>query len=310
MFGGVAFVVLALAYSWVTPLGEAADEAAHLEYVREVAFRYLFLVNPGDDRVAAGSLVRSWAGQGRFMFSTEELVDGLGVSVAAARAALRRLKARGEVATPYRGFHVYVPPEYQSLGCLPPEQFVPELMSRLSVPYYAGLLTAARFHGAAHQQPQQFQVVVPVNRPAIRCGRVVVEFVARHNAARMPTKSINTPRGFLQISSPEATAFDLVGYPEHCGGLDNVATVLAELLDQLDPATIADIAALSPVPWSQRLGYLLELVGGSARTQPLAELVVRRVSETVTLVPGGDLVRLPRDDRWKLAINTHVEPDL
>lgn len=37
MFGGVVFVVLALAYSWVTPLGEAPDEAAHLEYVREVA---------------------------------------------------------------------------------------------------------------------------------------------------------------------------------------------------------------------------------------------------------------------------------
>src|SRR5690606_34243495 len=170
---------------------------------------YFSRVNPEDRRLAR-DLVREWAATGRYLFSTDEIAQTLGVSDTAARAALRRLKAKGEIASPHRGFHLYVPAEYQSLGCLPPEQFVPQLMKRLSVPYYAGLLTAARYHGAAHQQPQQFQVVVPKNRLAIHCGRVEVEFVARHNAAAMPTGRVNTPRGFLRISVPEATAFDLV----------------------------------------------------------------------------------------------------
>lgn len=254
--------------------------------------------------------VRQQAARGRYLFSTDEVVRELGVSSAAARAALRRLHAKGEISTPYRGFHVFVPPEYQSLGCLPPEQFVPQLLERLSVPHYVGLLTAARYHGAAHQQPQLFQVVVPKNRPPIRCGRVEVGFVARRNAAAMPVESVNTPRGFLRISAPEATAFDLVGYPEHCGGLDQVATVLAELGDQLDAERLAALAPLSATPWAQRLGFLLEQVGQSVRVEPLAAYVAREASETASLIPGEQSKEAPRDERWKLRINAQVEADV
>ncbi|MFN7943041.1 MAG: type IV toxin-antitoxin system AbiEi family antitoxin [Thermoanaerobaculia bacterium] len=267
-------------------------------------------MNPEPSRPAARKLVLDWAARGRYLFSTAEVVRDLGVSDVAARAALRRLKAKGEIATPYRGIHLFVPPEYQSLGCLPPEQFVPQLMERLSVAHYAGLLTAARYHGAAHQQPQQFQVVVPKNRPSIRCGRVAVDFVARHNAEAMPTAQVNTPRGYLRVSSPEATAFDLVGYPERCGGLDNVATVLAELAEKLDAKRLAELGPLSPIPWAQRLGYLLERLGQTSRGEPLAAFVAQSATETASLIPGGERGDAPRNERWKLRINTDVEPDL
>ena len=267
-------------------------------------------MNPGNGRVAPRNLARDLAARGRYLFSTEEIVRELGVSVTAARAALRRLKAKGEIASPYRGFHVLVPPEYQSLGCLPPEQFVPQLFERLSVPHYAGLLTAARYHGAAHQQPQSFQVVVPKNRPPIRCGRVEVDFAARRNAAAIPTDKIKTPRGFLAISSPEATAFDLVGYQERCGGLDNVATVLKELAEKLDAERLAALAPLSAIPWAQRLGYLLDRVGQPSRGEPLAEFVARKVTETASLIPGAEAKDAPRNERWKLRINAEVETDL
>jgi len=234
----------------------------------------------------------------------------LGASMTAARSALRRLKKKGLVATPYRGFHVVVSPEHQRLGCLPAEQFLPQLMGHLEVTYYAGLLTAARYHGVAHQQPQVFQVVAAKNRPPIHCGLVQVAFVARHNVAEMPTGTVNTPRGFLRISAPETTAYDLVGYPEHCGGLDNVATVLGELGEQLDPDALAEIAALSPLPWSQRLGYILDLVEHSPRTNRLADFVACRATETAPLLPSAKTASARRDDRWKLRVNTALEPDL
>lgn len=267
-------------------------------------------MNPEPVRPAASSLVREWASRGRYLFSTDEVSQELGVSDTAARAALRRLKAKGVVASPHRGFHLFVPPEYERVGCLPPEQFVPLLMERLAIPYYAGLLTAARYHGAAHQQPQQFQVVVPKNRPGIRCGRVAVDFVARHNAAVMPAETINTPRGFLRISTPEATAFDLVGYPEHCGGLDNVATVLAELAEKLDSDRLAAIGRLSPMPWAQRLGYLLDRVGQSSRSGSLAAFVAQHAIETAPLIPQDARETGPRDGRWKLRVNADVELEL
>ena len=214
------------------------------------------------------------------------------------------------MATPYRGFHVAIPPEHQGLGCLPAEQFVPQLMDRLGIPYYAGLLTAARHYGAAHQQPQVFQVVVPRNRPPTRCGLVRVAFVARRNGAAMPTKRVNTPRGFLRISSPEATAYDLVGYQARCGGLENVATVLSELGESLDSAELSSLSELSPIPWSQRLGFLLDLVGHSCRSEALADFVKNHATETAVLAPGGRTASANRNTRWKLLVNTDLEPDL
>lgn len=266
-------------------------------------------MNPDTPLSSTSRLLRDWASRGRYHFSTEEMADELGVSLTAARSALRRLKKKRMVASPYRGFHVLVPPEHQRVGCLPAEQFVPQLMERLETPYYAGLLTAARYHGAAHQQPQVFQVVVPKNRPALECGLVHVAFVARHNAAAMPRATVNTPRGLLRISTPEATAYDLVGYPDHCGGLDNVATVLAELGEKLDPLRLTEIADLSPIPWSQRLGYILDLVEHSTRGEQLASFVEARATETAPLIPSTR-TSARRDGRWKLWINADLEPDL
>lgn len=183
-------------------------------------------------------------------------------------------------------------------------------MEWLDTPYYAGLLTAARYHGAAHQQPQLFQVVVPKNRAQIHCGSVAVGFVARRNVEQIPVTTFNTARGYLAVSSPEATAFDLVGYSRHCGGLGNVATVLAELEERLDSDRLRSVARLSPLPWAQRLGFLLDKVGRPGLSNPLAALVVAEVSETVLLLPGGTKQAAPREPRWKLLINTELEADL
>ena len=52
---------------------------------------------------SASQFVVDLAARGRLHFTTEDAVASLGGSVVAVRAALRRLKARGEIADPYRG---------------------------------------------------------------------------------------------------------------------------------------------------------------------------------------------------------------
>ena len=84
--------------------------------------------------------------KGVFGFSGAEASDAIGSGVIATRAALRRLRHKGEVAMPYRGFYVIVPPEYRKMGCLPANQFIPLLMDHLKEPYYAGMLTAAEHY--------------------------------------------------------------------------------------------------------------------------------------------------------------------
>jgi len=260
--------------------------------------------------MSAIDFVTDFASRGRYHFTTDEAVEAMNLPLGAVRAALRRLKRKGVLAAPHRGFYVIVPPEYRRLGCLPAEQFVPQLMGQLGLEYYAGLLSAAQYYGAAHQQPQIFQVVVAKNRPAIACGEVRVEFVARRNVSEIPRTPFNTARGEIAVSSLEATAFDLVGYSARAGGLGNVATVLAELADSLDPERLVELVPLSPIPWAQRLGFLLSLVGARDRSERLAHYVEHSAREFVPLEPGRGVSDAPRDARWKLMLNVEVEPDL
>lgn len=200
--------------------------------------------------MAAIQFITDLVAKGRYSFSSDEAARALGTSPVATRAALRRLRQKGKLAMPYKGFYVVVTPEYQNAGCLPASHFLPALMAHWGERYYAGLLSAAELHGAAHQRPQVIQVVVARNKPMILCGRIRVSFVARKNMEQIPTIDVKTPRGYLKISTPEATAYDLVGYPRHGAGLDNVATVLAELAEKLDGKELVRLAELSPIAWA------------------------------------------------------------
>ena len=83
----------------------------------------------------ARNVIADLAARGHYHFSASELRSALGVSIAAARQALSRLAARGEIASPARGLYVIVPPEYRQLGCLPADQFIPALMERWNARY-------------------------------------------------------------------------------------------------------------------------------------------------------------------------------
>lgn len=250
------------------------------------------------------------AAHGRYHFTTMEAAGWLGGSIPAVRAALRRLKVKGEIADPYRGFYVIVPPEYRRLGCLPADQFVPQLMEHLDQIYYVALLSAAELHGAAHQRPQRFQVMVKTNRRALECGEVHVQFVARNDLERTPVVEKNTPRGTIRVASPAATALELVGYADQCGGLDNVAAVLTELVEMIDTQQFLAAAALCPIAWVQRLGYLLDLIDHRELGDALAPQVEARAHTVAPLVRATSNVGAPRLGRWKLAVNASVDPHL
>lgn len=232
----------------------------------------------------------------------------LGVSETATRLALSRLAKKRLVASPARGFYVILLPEYRRLGCLPAGQFVPTLMEHSERPYYAALLSAAEYHGAAHHHPQVFQVALAGARRAIFCGRVKVSFFVRKRLAEVPVQSLNTPRGTLLVSSPEATAIDLVGYEKRIGGMDMVATILSELAEEIDPDLLVGAARTAPVPWAQRLGYLLDLAGAADKTVPLKAYVRRHTRGTVSLLPDfPDDRDTPRSKDWRLRINAEVD---
>jgi predicted transcriptional regulator of viral defense system len=246
---------------------------------------------------------------GRYFFTSSDAGIALGGSRDAVKLALNRLRRKGEIASPARGFYVIVPPEYRALGCLPADQFIPSLMTQAKAPYYAGLLSAAQYHGAAHHRPQEFQVMLGKARRPIECSKVRVVFHVRKRIADVPVQHINTPRGTVAVSTPDATAFDLIGYEAQIGGLDAAATILVELAEKLHPEKLAALAPTVPLPWTQRLGYLLERIGAVPKAKFLKDYVRKHARELVALqssAPGDDH---PRDRDWKLIVNAEIDAE-
>jgi predicted transcriptional regulator of viral defense system len=254
--------------------------------------------------------INTMAAKGRSSFSSKDIEKQMKSSSMAIKAALRRLQKKGEIAMPYRGFYVIVPPEYRALGSLPAEQFIPDLMNYLGEIYYVGLLSAAEYHGAAHQRSQIFQVVVAKSRRSIKCGKIRVDFIFRKNAAKIPTQNRNTPAGIIKISTPEGTALDLIGYAKHCGGINNVATVLAELVEKIDSKRLVVAAKLSPIAWVQRLGYLLDLTVKGDKTDGIAAYVKNKWPVRIRLIPSNNIKGAKMDARWRVLINAKVEADI
>ena len=179
---------------------------------------------------------------------------------------LSRLSQRGRVVPIYKGFYLIVPAEYAAMEILPPILFIDYLMEFIAKPYYVGLLSAAALYGAAHQQPQEFFVITNTKQLATRKKGIKINYVIKKT---IPVKFLDkrkTETGYVKVSSPELTAFDLVYYNNRIGGLNRTCTVLNELAESIDPKKLEhDLLKLFSVATIQRLGYIFDSVLNEGR---------------------------------------------
>jgi len=256
------------------------------------------------------ALVDGLQASGRYTFANEEARRALKQSRPAFNKARRRLVRLRRIASPRRGFSVIVPLEYRSAGSPPPAWFIDELMRFQGGDYYVGLLSAAALHGAAHQQPQVFQVVTTKPRRAIEMARVRIRFFTKRRIARNSTSRIKTETGSMAVSIPEVTAVDLVRYVRSIGNLSSIAVVLRDLSEKLDRQrlfrAVREEAELASV---QRLGYLLEQIGAARTVAPVAAWLAEQLPRPVPLRASGGAAGAPLDHRWMVLVNDKIELD-
>jgi len=259
-------------------------------------------------RTRARAYAEGLLASGRRTFTRAEAEAALESSPVATYHSLHRLQKQGWVAMPRRGFYLVVDPEHRQLGAQPPTAWIDDLMRFHGVPYYVGLLSAAAMHGAAHQQPQEFQVVAGnVLRP-LTVGRVRIRFFYRRRMDIVVTEQVKTSSGYIPVSTPEMTAFDLVRYRKGAGSIDHIATVLAELAERLDAKKLLAIAEKTEeLPVIQRLGYLLERTGHGELAGELAEVVRAGKPKMIPLEPRSSEEVSARDAKWHLLVNTTIE---
>jgi predicted transcriptional regulator of viral defense system len=255
-------------------------------------------------------LVDALQSHGRYTFERDEALRSLGTTGENLKKAVQLLIRRRRLASPRRGFYVIVPTEYRVSGSPPASWYVHDLMKAIGAPYYVGVLTAAALHGAAHQAPQEFQVVTPLKPRLVPVGRDRIRFLRKRRIGTTRVMAMKTPTGTMRVSTPEATALDLLRYVERAGFLLNVATVLKELAPLCDPAKLIEVVdAEGALPHVQRLGYLFDVVGSQELSEPLARWVADRRPDWVRLQSGQSARRARRERRWRLVVNTRVEPD-
>ena len=256
--------------------------------------------------------------EGRISFTRKEAMTALGLSLPAFLKAAERLQKKRLLFNPRHGFYVVVPAQYLPWGAPPPSWYIDDLMRHEGRAYYVGLLKAAELHGATHHAVMEFQIVTDKQLPKIRAGRSLIVFYYRKDlsAVQPGIQDHKTDTGSMKLSSPELTAFDLLRYAHASGGIDSIATVLADLKDRLDGEKLAKMAAHFERAFVQRLGWMLDRLGASDKTQALhIALQAKRPVPWVALEPQRRGRRkhsgkpLARDERWRVIVFREPEID-
>jgi predicted transcriptional regulator of viral defense system len=246
--------------------------------------------------------------RGRYSMSLEEIRSLTGLSHAAVTSGLQRLRKQRRVFSPTRGLCVVVPPEYRSWGVIPADWFIDGLMRHLGRRYYVALLSAASYHGAAHQAPQVFQVMADGRVLDRAIERVRLRFYVSEHAAETPIDMVTVHTGSIPVSSREATVVDLVREPRAGGGISNVATILTEI-GELDGSALATLAARHGRALARRTGWMVDHYGSCRDLGPLRLAARLDLGEPALLSPSGPR-RGRADPTWGVRMNISVEPDL
>ena len=249
--------------------------------------------------------------RGRYTFCKQEAISALNISENAFHKSVGRLVLEKRLIRIVNEFYAIIPFEYKNSGGMPATHYIDSLMKFEQQPYYVGVLSAAALHGAAHQSPQELQIITSKPLSLIKAGRSRIRFLIKGKVLETPIQAMKTPSGYIQVSTPEATSFDLFRYPKAASGLSNIATVLKELSEAMDAEKLAKLASVTESSYVQRLGYLLDLAGAKKLTPPLIACLKKHHRwDYISLRPGRKSGSDTRDPKWRLIINDTVESDV
>ncbi|MBU2528362.1 type IV toxin-antitoxin system AbiEi family antitoxin [bacterium] len=249
--------------------------------------------------------------KGGYSFSLDEVKRSLGLSYNAAKQTLYQHQKKKQIALIRNGFYVIIPPEYSHSGMLPIYLFIDDLMKWLDKPYYLSLFTAAALHGAAHQQPMESFVITV--KPALRNvknEKLIINFSVKNSWDKNDIIQKKTDAGYVNVSSVELTALDLMYYMKH-SGISRCATVISELAESMSAEKLKQTALrYAPVAAIQRLGYLLDTQTGRKDLAEQLQKILDKKKYFYAPLSTHHSKKGTFIPKWKIIKNTGVESDI
>lgn len=254
---------------------------------------------------AAEAFIDARMALGRVAFPLADLTKETGLSAIAAKRQLSRLRDKVVRVSPRQPFFLIVGPEHRAMGAPAATWWLQDYFAWLGRPYYMALQSAASSFGS---NPQALQVTqVMTDRPCrpIKLGRILVRFFVKRGITQTPIQQLARAVAPLCISTPEATAFDLIRYAASIGGIERAAETIGPLLPVLRARELKRVLEAENEPAiAQRLGFVIEAVGA----KKLAQVIYDWLPDKLVTVPLSPLKSkrriLPVVERWQVLNNS------
>jgi len=247
-----------------------------------------------------------------YSFSWNEIIQKSTKPEIALKRELSRLVEKGMVINLRKAFYLIIPPRYKNFGILPIELYIDKLFKYLQKDYYLALYSAAKFHGAGHQQIQKNYVITELP-PIFKIKRkeIIIDFF---HISNWPNKNIikkKSDAGYFHVSSPALTMVDIVHHHRKLGGLNRTFTVLEELIEELTVSDIKELLSWYPFKSTiQRTGYLLEELSAD---QSLINIFYKFLKKSnfyqIPLSPQKESSGII-NSKWKINENVELSSDL
>ncbi len=248
-----------------------------------------------------------------YAFSWEELLEHCEKSEISLKRELSRLVEKKEVINLRRGFYLIIPPRYSKQGKLPIQLYIDKLFKYLNRYYYLGFYSAAKFHGASHQQTHRDYVMI--GAPSIRNIKkdlIDIRFFKTMNWSNKNIVNKKSDAGIFKISSPALTAVDLIQYQTKLGGFNRMFAILEELFEEINKEDIIELLTwYSHKSTLQRFGYILELVEADKTLTRILQEHLKKFNYYPVLLSPRSLEKPGAvNNIWKVDVNIKLESDL
>lgn len=241
--------------------------------------------------------------RGDLVVSVDEAAKQNALTRIAAQRQLERTAPRATRLPGRPSAFLIVPPEHRLRGAPPVAAWLDDYLRTQDQRYYVGLLSAAALHGSSNQAVQVTQVLLRQPRRPIAIGKIHLEFYVKSRLELTPLTAIPGLPAPLAVSSPEATALDLIAFSHRLGGIERALDVIKGLKETMTVTGMRSaIGAGVPVTILQRIGYVFEML----RFDSLADLVQSALPISfppALLQAHGQRAQGPAREPWAIVDN-------
>jgi predicted transcriptional regulator of viral defense system len=245
-----------------------------------------------------------------YSFSLDEIAKETVGSSNSLKFELLRLSEKGEIVNLRKGFYLIITPRYSSAKKLPIQLYCEKLFKYLKRNYYVSLFSAAKFHGASHQQIQRDYLIT--EKPKfndISKNTIDIRFFTTSNWTGKNILQKKSDAGIYKISSPALTIVDLIHHQTKLGGINRMLATIEELTEELTSSDLSELLSWYPNKSTlQRFGFLLEELGVEEEFQEMiySELKAKNYFP-VLLSPKSKEKPGAVDNKWKVDVNVKLD---